>query len=355
MNETASIANAFGETLDGRPAALYVLQNERLRTQITDYGGRIVSLEVPHRDGARKHVVLGFDRVADYVKAGKPFGALLGRTSNRIAGGRFFLDGRGYDLVRNEGDNTLHGGGVFGNLFWLVSETSATHLVLTHVSPDGDQGFPGELTVRATYRLDGATLWLEFEAQTSKPTVVSLSAHPYFNLGGLQAGTVLDHEFTIAAQTYLPTDAAQIPTGERRSVAETPFDFRTPISAAARIHDPDPQLLYGKGYDHYFIIDATKGSGPNFAARATNPSTGCTLDIYTTQPGLQFYTGNNLDATIAGRGGIYRQSAGFAFEPQGFPNAPNQKAFPSTILRPGETYRHSIGYGFSLTDPDPGN
>ncbi|MDN5863790.1 MAG: galactose mutarotase [Gammaproteobacteria bacterium] len=332
-----------------------MLQNKHLRTQITDYGGRIVSLEVPHRGGARRHVALGFDRVADYVRAGKPFGALLGRTSNRIAGGRFLLDGRSYDLVQNEGDNTLHGGGVFGNVFWLVSEASATQLVLTHVSPDGDQGFPGELTVRAAYRLDGTTLWLELEAQTSKPTVVSLSAHPYFNLGGLQAGSVLDHELTIAAETYLPTDAAQIPTGERRSVAGTPFDFRKPMPAAARIRDPDPQLLYGKGYDHYFIIDAAKGGTPSFAARARDPATGCTLDVYTTQPGLQFYTGNNLDATIAGRGGIYRQSAGFAFEPQGFPNAPNQKEFPSTILRPGETYRHSIGYAFSLTEPEPGS
>jgi aldose 1-epimerase len=322
-----------------------------LRVRITDYGGRMVSLEALQGDEASAQMILGFDRIADYVKSGKPFGALLGRTSNRIAGGEFILDGRRYALVRNEGKNTLHGGGVFGNVFWTASEASGTRLVLNHVSPDGDQGFPGELEVRASYRLDGATLWLEFEARTSKPTPLSLSAHPYFNLGGFEARSVLEHEFTIAAGTYLPTDAEQIPTGERRSVEGTPFDFRQAVSAAARIRHPDPQLLHGKGYDHYFALGAAQGDTPRFAARARNPANGRTLEIQTTQPGLQFYTGNNLNGTIAGRGVIYRQSAAFAFEPQGFPNAPNQRDFPSVVLRPDEVYRQSIGYTFGMSEP----
>ncbi|HET7571006.1 MAG TPA: aldose epimerase family protein [Gammaproteobacteria bacterium] len=343
----ASNPEKFGHTPDGRSATLYTLSNEYLRACITDFGGRLTSLEVAQNDGNWRQTVLGFDDVADYVKAGKPFGALLGRTSNRIAGGCFLLDGKRYALTRNEGANTLHGGGVFGNVFWEVVDTDARRVVLKHVSADGDQGFPGELEVRATWRLDGATLWLEFEAHTDAPGPVSLSAHPYFNLG--DAGDVLDHEFTIAADAFLPTDSEQIPTGERRAVAGTPFDFREPATAAARIRTPDPQLINGKGYDHYYILDAAESNTARFAARARDPASGCTLQIYTTQPGLQFYTGNNLNGTIAGRGGIYRQSAAFAFEPQGFPNAPNQRDFPSTVLQSGEIYRQAIGYTFKMT------
>lgn len=345
MNEVSPTAGSFGCTPDGRAATLYMLQNDALRVRITDYGGRMVSIEAPDRNGRRAEMLLGFDNVADYVRAAKPFGALLGRTSNRIAGGEFLLDGRRYELVKNEGDHTLHGGGVFGNVFWHAADAGATQLALTYTSPDGAQGYPGELEVRATYRLDGAALWLDFEARTSQPTVVSLSAHPYFNLAGAGTGDVLGNEYAIAAERYLPTDQKQIPTGERRPVAGTPFDFREPATAAARIGQPDPQLLYGKGYDHYFILDAADEL-PRFAARARDPASGRSLEVHTTQPGLQFYTGNNLNGTIAGRGGIYRQSAAFAFEPQGFPNAPNQKDFPSVVLRPGEVYRQCIGYLF---------
>lgn len=339
----------FGRTPDGRAATLYTLESDSLRVCITDFGGRLTALEMLQPNGGATHVLLGFDDVAAYVRAARPFGALLGRVSNRIGGGCFLLDGKRYALVRNEGNNTLHGGGVFGNVFWKVAEADRAHLTLTHVSADGDQGFPGELRVRAAYRLDGATLWLDYEAQTDRPTVVSLSAHPYFNLAGIATGDVLDHEYTLAADTFLPTDAQQIPTGERRPVDGTPFDFRRPMSAAARIRLPDPQLVYGKGYDHYFILAPAEGCAPRLAARARDPASGRTLEIHTTQPGLQFYTGNNLNGTIAGRGGIYRQSAAFAFEPQGFPNAPNTPEFPSVVLRPGEVYRHGIGYRFSYS------
>jgi aldose 1-epimerase len=352
MNGTSSTVEPFGRTPAGRAAALYTLENESLRVRITDCGGCIASLEAPRRGGAREHVALGFNQVADYINAGQAFGALLGRSSSWIRNGCFILDGQRYDLVKNEGEHTLHGGAGFHEVFWTVSEFDARHLLLSHVSADGDQGFPGELSVNATYRLDGATLWLEFEAQTNKPTVVSLSAHSYFNLAGPGSGDVLDHEFQIAANTYLPIDVQQIPTGEHRPVEGTPFDFRRATTAASRIRQPDSQLLYGRGYNHYFILDECINGEPRFAASARDPRSGLTLDILTTQPGIQFYTANNLNGSIAGRGGIYRQCAGFCFEPQGFPNAPNEKDFPSTVLRPGKTYRESIGYAFGISAPD---
>jgi aldose 1-epimerase len=232
-------------------------------------------------------------------------------------------------------------------VFWQVADSEAARLVLVHVSPDGDQGFPGKLSARAAYRLDGDTVWLVLEAETTKPTPVSLSAHPYFNLAGPESANVLDHEATINAAIFLPTDKAQIPTGELRPVDETPFDFRTPMRLGARIRQPDPQLLFGKGYDHYFILDRSREPTPRLAALVREPRSGRVLEVLTTQPGIQLYTGNNLNGTVAGRGGTYRQSAGFAFEPQGYPDAPNQPGFASTILRPGTRYRQVIGYRFT--------
>jgi aldose 1-epimerase len=341
-------AEPFGDMPDGRHAMLYTLANERLRVRITDFGGRIVSVEAPDRNGKRDHVVLGFESVSAYASAGGSFGALLGRTANRIAGGRFTLDGQLYELARNEGSSTLHGGPVgFNKVFWQVADSEAARLVLVHVSPDGDQGFPGKLSTRAAYRLDGDTVWLVLEAETTKPTPVSLSAHPYFNLAGPESANVLDHEATINAAIFLPTDKAQIPTGELRPVDETPFDFRTPMRLGARIRQPDPQLLFGKGYDHYFILDRSREPTPRLAALVREPRSGRVLEVLTTQPGIQLYTGNNLNGTVAGRGGTYRQSAGFAFEPQGYPDAPNQPGFASTILRPGTRYRQVIGYRFT--------
>jgi aldose 1-epimerase len=294
---------------------------------------------------------LGFDDAAAYATAKGAFGALLGRNANRIAGGSFTLDGRTYRLPTNDGTSTLHGGPVgFDKVFWKAGTAaeSAPALVLTHVSPDGDQGFPGELSVAATYRLDGDSLWLEFAARTTKPTLVSLSAHPYFNLTGrANADDALDHVVTIASEAFLPTNDKQIPTGEIRSVAGTPFDFREPKPLAARIRQADSQLIYGRGYDHCFVLGAGQARTPRFAASALDPTSGRELEIHTTQPGLQLYTGNKLNGSVAGRGGvIYRQSAGFAFEPQGFPDAPHHPAFPSTILRPGEKYDAIIRYRF---------
>lgn len=341
----------FGLTPDGRPAMLYTLQNPRLRVRITDYGGRIVSIEAPDRSGCRGDVVLGFDDVAGYVEAGGAFGALLGRNANRIACGRFALEGRCWELATNDRGSTLHGGPVgFDKVFWEVASAKdgeAPALVLTHLSRDGDQGFPGELSVCATYRLDGDCLALEFAAQTTKPTLVSLSAHPYFNLAGAAQGDILNQVVTIAADAFLPTDAKQIPTGEIHPVAGTPFDFRAPTPLGARIRRADPQLLHGRGYDQCYVLGMKPASELRFAARAIDPAGGRMLEIHTTQPGLQLYTGNKLDGSVAGRGGIiYRQSAGFAFEPQGFPDAPHHPAFPSTVLRPQDEYRQIIRYRF---------
>jgi aldose 1-epimerase len=347
------LVELFGETPDGHLASIYTLENGHLRVRVTDYGGRMVSIEAPDRSARLGDVLLGFDDVASYVKAGGAFGALLGRNANRIAGGSFTLDGRTYHLPTNDGTSTLHGGPVgFDKVFWkVVSATAepAPALVLTYISPDGDQGFPGELSVQATYRVDDDSLWLEFEAHTTKPTLVSLSAHPYFNLAGAANGDVLDHVVTIVSDTLLPTDDKQIPTGEIRPVAGTPFDFLEPTSLGARIRQSDPQLIYGTGYDHCFVLGFRQTAAPRLAARVLDPGSGRVLEIHTTQPGLQLYTGNKLNGSVAGRAGvIYRQSAGFAFEPQGFPDAPHHPAFPSTILRPEERYTAAIRYRFTV-------
>jgi aldose 1-epimerase len=347
-------AEPFGATPDGRAAQLYTLENGVLRVCICDFGGRVVRIEAPDRHGRQDDVLLGFDDVRTYATAGGAFGALLGRNANRIAGGRLTIDGRDFQLVKNEGGNTLHGGAVgFDKVFWTVASAEggpSPRLVLTHVSADGDQGFPGEMRVTATYRLEQEALWLEFEAQTSKPTVVSLSAHPYFNLAGPASGDVLGHEIMIAADAFLPTDKAQIPTGDVRPVEGTVFDFREPRVLGSRIRQADEQLLYGLGYDQCFALSATTPGAPRLAARVSDPVSGRVLEVHTDQASIQLYTGNKLNGAIAGHGGIiYRQSAGLALEPQGFPDAPHHTNFPSTILRPGDDFRRVICYRFSST------
>ncbi len=345
---TSLPSEPFGQTPAGHEAALFTLENDRLRVRIADFGGRMVSVEAPDRQGQRAHVLLGFDSVSDYLAKSASFGTLLGRFANRIAGGSFALDGQTWNLSRNSGDNTLHGGAVgFDKSVWTVVSAIAEpvpRLVLSHLSPDGDQGFPGELTVQATYELDADTLSLTFEARTTKPTVVNLSVHPYFNLGG--PGEVLGHEVTIAADAFLPTDAVQIPTGDIRSVTGTPFDFRQPTLLGARIRQPDPQLFHGLGYDHCFVL-GTDASEP--AVRVHDPMSGRVLEVFTNQPGVQVYTANKLTGAFAGHDGVvYRQSAGLALEPQDFPDAPHHANFPSTVLRPGEVYQRFMRYRFGV-------
>ena len=341
----------FGTLPGGAAATLFKLQSNALRVCITDYGARMVSIEAPDRDGRFGHVLLGFDDVVAYDAAGGSFGAVLGRYANRIAGGRFTLDGQAHQLAVNDGGNTLHGGPCgFARSMWRVERAlsgAAAELALVLVSPDGDQGFPGALTARVRYRLAGDTLTLELTATADRATIVNLSAHPYFNLAGVEAHDVLDHEITIAAARFLPTDATQVPTGEMALVEGTVFDFRQPTRLGARIRVADPQLLIGHGYDHCFVLDAAAGE-PSFAARAHDPLSGRSVELTTDEPGLQLYSGNALTGATVGRGGVvFRQSAGFAFEAQNFPDAINQPGFPLPILRPGELYRRLISYRFT--------
>jgi aldose 1-epimerase len=346
VRNEAVMTAPFGR-VGSQEARLFTLNNDEITVRITDYGGRLVSIEAPDRSGRRADVLLGFSDAAVYAQTPGSFGALLGRNANRIAGASIVIDGHTYHLSENENGSTLHGGAVgFAKRFWSIAVSDKQALTLTLRSEDGDQGFPGDLEVIATYRLVGHELRLGFDARTSRPTPVSLSAHPYFNLEGSGTSDCLDHRIEIFAPAYLPTDKRQIPIGERRSVAETPFDFTQPHRIGERIRMPDQQLQYGRGYDHYFILSDTQRGGVQLAARAHAVGSGRILEILTTQRGLQFYSGNNLDGSACGREGLYRQSAGFAFEPQGFPNAPNQPDFPSTILRPGDLYHEEIIYRF---------
>jgi aldose 1-epimerase len=339
----------FGALPDGTTATLHTLQNDILRVRITDFGARMVSIEAPDRDGVRGHVLLGLEDAGTYATAGGSFGAVLGRCANRIAGARFRLDGQTHSLPANDGANTLHGGpNGFGLRAWTVREAGDTELTLDLLSPDGDAGFPGALHVSARYVLRGDTLRLELGARAEAPTVVNLSAHPYFNLGGDARHDVLAHELVIHAARFLPVDKAQVPTGEIRPVDNTPFDFRAPRSFAAGIFDADPQLLPGRGYDHCFMVDGEPGT-LRPAAAVRDPRSGRTLAVRTTQPGLQVYSGNSLNGAVKGRGGVMlRQSSGFALEAQNFPDAPNQPGFPSAVLRPGEVYAEVIEYAFGV-------
>ena len=338
----------FGQ-YKGRAAQVFTLQSGDITVRITDFGGVLVSVEMPDRAGHIGHVVLGFDDVAGYTENHGSFGALLGRSANRIAGGMIAIDGKTYALAKNEPNATLHGGPLgFGKQFWSVVDAEQNLLRLALVSKDGDQGFPGDVSVTATYQLAGDRLRLAFEGRTTQPTPLTMSAHPYFNLDGPDSRDCLDHRVTIVAPHYLPTNSEQIPTGEICQVAGTPFDFLQPRRIGERIRVDHPQLRFGRGYDHYFVLPEGAADNPRLAARVEAAKSGRILEILTTQRGVQFYSGNNLNGSVSGRGGLYRQSTGFAFEPQAFPNAPNQPNFPSTILRPGEVYREEIVYRFSV-------
>ena len=323
------------------------LGNGTLKVTLTNFGARMLAIEAPDRHGGMEHVLLGFDRVDQILKAGS-FGAVLGRYANRIADGRFTLDGHAYQLSVNDPPNTLHGGKqAFSKKFWTLAERSEVSATWTLASPDGDQGFPGALSAKATYTLEGMALRLVLEATVDKPCPVNLSAHPYFNLAGQHALDCHDHEVEVFAARFLPTDATQIPTGELKPVAATPFDFRTPVRIGDRIRDDDPQMMPARGFDHCFVLDGTAGTMRR-AARVTHPGSGRVLEVETDLPGLQVYTGNSLNGSLIGHGGTYRQTAGLALEAQHFPDAPNQPNFPSTVLRPGKTFRATILYRFGI-------
>lgn len=331
---------------DPAGAQRLTLEAPALRATILTLGGVIERLEVPDRDGRFANVALGLRAPADYAAQGPYFGALIGRYANRIAGGRFALDGREHRLAINDEPNSLHGGAQgFDKRIWSIAARDPQRLELALASPDGEEGYPGTLRVRVTYATEGdGTLRIDYAAEADAPTVVNLTNHSYWNLAGEGSGTALDHELEIAADHFTPVDATLIPTGELRPVEGTPFDFRAPRPIGARIRAEDAQLLIGRGYDHNWVLRG----GPGPAARLRDPGSGRVLEVLTDQPGLQFYSGNLLDGTLVGPGGqIYRSGDGVALETQHFPDSPNQPRFPSTVLRPGEVFRSITRLRFS--------
>ena len=341
----------YGITEDGRNVVACTLANAAgMRVCVLTLGCIIARLEVPDRDGKLANVVLGLDSVEGYLHRSPHFGAIAGRYANRIAHGRFTIDGVDYQLDTNAPPNALHGGRHgFDKVVWQAESLDGDALVLRYLSPDGEEGFPGNLAVEVTYRLGAANdLRIDYTATTDKPTVVNLTNHSYFNLAGEGSGDVLDHMVSIDADHFTPTDATQIPTGEIRSVCATAFDFIQTRSIGERIRMADEQLLIAHGYDHNWVLRAATGDTLRQAARAFEPRSGRILDVLTDAPGLQFYTGNGLNGSLVGPSGrAYRQSDGFCFETQQFPDAPNQNGFPSAVLRPGERYRSTTIFSFS--------
>ena len=337
----------YGRTDAGAEVHRIALGSPMLRTSILTFGGVVERIDVPDRAGRMANVVLGLDSLDGYQHRSPHFGALPGRFANRIAGGRFVLDGVEYQLACNDGPNALHGGPHgFGKRVWSFVDSGEHHVTLGLLSPDGEEGYPGALQVRVTYTVDGSELRLDYRASTDKPTVLNLTNHSYFNLAGEGSGDVLGHLLQVEADAFLPVTESSIPTGEVRAVAGTPFDFRTPASIGSRIRDADPQILYGQGYDHCWVLRPS--AGLRQAVRLHEPGSGRVLDVLTTQPGVQVYTGNQLTGTLAGPSGrSYRQGDAVCFETQHFPDSPNQPAFPSTVLRPGEEFTSTTVFRFT--------
>jgi aldose 1-epimerase len=345
---------SFGKTPDGQPVDLYVLTNKSgAEVSITNYGGAVVSLKVPDRNGKLADVVLGYDNVDGYVADKSYFGALVGRYGNRIGHARFVLDGKSYTLAKNNGDNSLHGGvRGFNKALWaakILPAKDGQSLELSYLSKDGEEGFPGNLKVTVIYTLaDANALKIEYAAITSKKTVVNLTNHAYFNLAGQGSGDVLGHLLTIQADKFTPVDSGLIPTGELRDVAGTPFDFLKSTAIGARIDQDDEQLKLGGGYDHNFVLRRAAYVEEAPAARVVEPASGRVMEVWTTEPGIQFYTGNFLDGKAVGKGGaIYPKRSAFCLETQHFPDSPNQPKFPSVVLNPGERYHTVTTYRFS--------
>ncbi|WP_428030531.1 aldose epimerase family protein [Ancylobacter sp.] len=359
MNHSPSaprlLREPFGRLADGTTIERFrLLGGGGFEVAVLTLGATVQTLRVPDRHGHAADIVLGHDTPAPYVSEPRFFGATVGRYANRIAGGEFVLDGVTYRVPANDGDHALHGGPEgFDRRVWSVVEATdgvAPSLQLALVSPDGDQGFPGTLSARVTYTVSGESeLAIAFEATTDRATLVNLTHHGYFNLGGVeQGGDVLDHLLTIHADDYLPVNAQAIPLGGPASVDGTPFDFCTPRAIGARIRQAHEQLRRGRGYDHNYCLDGGRTARPRLAARVEHPRSGRVMELLTDQPGLQFYSGNFLDGTAVGKHGrLYRQSDAFCLEPQTWPDAPHRPDYPSARLDPGETYRHVSVYRFS--------
>ncbi len=345
---------AFGKTAQGEAVDLYTLKNKNgVEVSIMNYGAVIVSLKTPDARGRLADIVLGFDTLDGYLKENPYFGAVVGRYGNRIAKGKFELDGKAYTLAKNNGENALHGGiKGFDKKVWQAEATegeTAQTLTLHCVSPDGEEGYPGTLKASVRYTLnDSDDLEVAYSATTDKPTVVNLTNHTYFNLAGAESGPILNQELMLNASKMTPVDAGLIPTGELKDVTGTPFDFRKPTAIGARIDADDEQIKRGGGYDHNFVIDRT-APGLALAARATEPSNGRVLEVWTTEPGVQFYTGNFLDGTLQGkRGTVYEKRMAFCLETQHYPDSPNHVQFPSTRLDPGQEYKSTTVFKFRI-------
>jgi aldose 1-epimerase len=350
----------WGALPSGEEIHLYTLRNAKgVEAAITNYGGRIVTLKTPARDGHFADIVLGFDDLDGYLNKNPYFGALVGRYANRIAHAEFVLNGRSYQLARNNGENSLHGGlHGFDKVAWMAEQIATQDgpgLLLHYISADGEEGFPGTLCATVIYTLtEDNDLKIEYSATTDTKTVLNLTNHSYFDLAGQGSGNIVDHVVTIAADRFTPVNAHLIPTGELRSVAGTPFDFTQPTRIGERIEQADEQLQFGVGYDHNFVLRGDEGDGNaqglSFAARAHDPGSGRTLEVLTTQPAVQFYTGNHLaESLVRGKGGaVYGFRSGLCFETQHFPDSPNQPAFPTTELAPGQQYCETTVFRFSV-------
>ncbi len=345
-------ATSFGKIKDGTETQAYTLTNAKgAKAVFTNYGGRLVSLLVPDKSGKLTDVVVGLASAQAYEDASEPyFGATIGRFGNRIAKGKFKLEGKEYTLFTNNGPNTLHGGKKgFQYVMWSAKQTDNQTLELTYQSKDREEGFPGNLNVKVIYALtDNNELKMEYEATTDKTTIVNLTNHAFFNLNGEGSGSILNHVLQINADSYTPVDATLIPTGKLVPVAGTPFDFTQPTAIGARIEAKNEQLKNGGGYDHNFVLNKNTGSGLNLAATVTGDKSGITMEVRTQEPGLQFYSGNFMQRKNTFKGGSKDDfRTAFCLETQHFPDAPNQPQFPSTVLRPGETYKTSSVYSFS--------
>lgn len=343
----------FGKAADGKEVYIYTLRNKNgMEARITNYGGILVSLMVPDRNGKPGDVVLGYDSLAEYIKDSPYFGALVGRYANRIGKGRFTLNGVEYKLAINNGANHLHGGlKGFDKVVWDVNEKESRpggSLTLSYRSKDGEEGYPGDLSVKVVYSLtESNELRIEYGATTDKPTVVNLTHHSYFNLAGAGSGDILSHELFIDADLFTPVDSGLIPTGEMQSVKGTPMDFTQPTAIGARINSNETQLKIAGGYDHNWVVNKPMKSF-GLAARVFEKTTGRVMEVWTTEPGLQFYSGNFLSGSNIGKGGKrYEHRFGFCLETQHYPDSPNRPQFPSTILNPGQTYSSTTVYRFT--------
>jgi aldose 1-epimerase len=345
---TKLVSGDFGKTREGTAVRIYTLTNKSgVEASITNYGGRVVSLKVPDKKNAMGDVVLGFDSLEGYLNENPYFGALIGRYANRIGHAQFTLDRVLYKVPKNDGDNSLHGGTRgFDKVVWTPRELPDGGLELTYLSKDGEEGYPGNCTVTVVYHLtDLNELKIDYAATTDKDTVVNLTNHSYFNLAG--KGDILGHKLMLVAERFTPVDSGLIPTGVLESVAGTPFDFRKSMVIGARIDQNNEQLKLGKGYDHNWVL-AKKAGELALAARVEDPASGRVMEVWTTQPGIQFYTGNFLDGTIKGKGGrVYARRSALCLETQHFPDSPNKPKFPTTVLKPGAGFKSTTVYKFT--------